>query len=450
VTKPKKQTKGAPSMTSVIDMDMEFNKRVKVNFNGGDLTNDSGLLLYKEFDEKVGLSDLIRSNVVLNDPVDHTTHQNAEVIIQKIYQHVTGYHADDHADSLRYDPAFTTILDKEYLASQPTMSRVNQHFDKDAMKQLQQVNNTLIERYHDCEPVEHIILDIDSTNAATYGNQHGAAFNTHYGENGYHPMLMFDGMTGDCLKAELRAGSVYTSRQITRFIGPTLKRYKTLYPGVIPLIRGDSGFAIPELFELAEKKESHYVIRLKANRRLGVMAEELLNQIPDDVREATSVFYREFNYQAKSWDHPRRVVVKMEKPADELFFRFTFVVTNMSLSPKSIANLYFNRGTMENFIKEGKLGFAFGNMTSTEFERNACKLQIAILAYNLHNGFSRLCLPASMNTRLIDTVRLQLIKIAGKVIRSGRYLTFKLSSHCLYQKEFVETLRRIQLISPFG
>lgn len=68
---------------------------------------------------------------------------------------------------------------------------------------------------------------------------------------------------------------------------------------------------------------------------------------------------------------------------------------------------------MENYIKEGKLGFAFGKITSTEFERNACKLQIAMIAYNFHNGFKRLCLPDDMNTKLIDTVRLQIIKIAG-------------------------------------
>lgn len=199
-------------------------------------------------------------------------------------------------------------------------------------------------------PPENIILDLGSTNSATYGNQHGAAYNTHYGENGYHPMLMFDGMTGDCLKAELRAGSVYTSRQVVRFVGPTLKRYKRLYRSVTLVIRGDSRFAVPELFELAEAKESNYVIRLKSNKRLTSKADEILAQIPDDVDEATPVFYREFTYQAKSWTQPRRVVVKIEKPADELLFRFTFIVTNMNLSSKNITKLYFNRGTMENFI----------------------------------------------------------------------------------------------------
>ncbi|TCP16253.1 DDE family transposase, partial [Scopulibacillus darangshiensis] len=421
-----------------------------INFDGGDLTSESGLLLYKEFDEKMGLSDLIRSTVILNDLVKHRIHQNSDVIIQKIYQHVAGYHADDHADNLRFDPAFTTLLGKEGLASQPTMSRVNQHFDMAAMKQLQKANDTLIERYHQCDPMLHMILDIDSTNAATHGDQHGAAFNTHYGENGYHPMLMFDGLTGDCLKAELRAGSVYTSRQVVRFIGPTLKRYKVLYPWLTPLVRGDSGFAVPGLFDLAEEKEAHYVIRLKANARLNALADDLLNQIPDDVKANTPVFYREFNYKASSWSHSRRVVVKMEKPMDELLYRFTFIVTNMSLTPKSVAKLYFNRGTMENFIKEGKLGFAFGSMSSTEFEKNACKLQLAILAYNLHNGFRRLCLPEKMKKNLIDTVRLQLIKVAGKVIRSGRYLTFKLSKHCLHKEAFMATLKQIQRLPCYG
>lgn len=374
-------------MTSVSDQTLDFNKRLKVNFEGGDLTSDSGLLLYREFVEKLGLSDLIDANVDLNDPVSHDTHQNNDVIMQKIYQHVAGYHADDDADSLSYDPALTAILNKERLASQPTMSRLNQILDKKAMKQLQKANDTVIERFHEWEAPEHVIMDVDSTNAATYGNQYGSAYNTHYGENGYHPMVMFDGLTGDCLKAELRSGSVYTSRQVVRFIGPTLKRYRALYPGLTPLIRGDSGFAVPQLYEWAEAKEAHYVIRLKANKRLNTKAEALLDKIPGDIMEGTKVFYRECKYQAKSWDQPRRVIVKMEKAEDELLFRYTFIVTNMTLSPKNIAKIYFNRGTMENFIKEGKLGFAFGQMNSTEFEINACKLQIAILAYNVHMDY---------------------------------------------------------------
>lgn len=99
---------------------------------------------------------------------------------------------------------------------------------------------------------------------------------------------------------------------------------------------------------------------------------------------------------------------------------------------------------MENYIKEGKLGFAFGKMSSTAFEINANKLQIAVLAYNLNNGLRRLCMPKKMKKHQIQTIRTRFIKIAGKVIRSGRYITFKLSNSSLYKDAFYSTLSRIQ------
>jgi hypothetical protein len=67
-------------MTNLNDQSLDFNRRIKVNFDGEDLTNDAGLLLYKEFDEKMGLSQLIQSMVVLNDPVQHDVHTNESVI----------------------------------------------------------------------------------------------------------------------------------------------------------------------------------------------------------------------------------------------------------------------------------------------------------------------------------------------------------------------------------
>ena len=48
-----------------------------------------------------------------------------------------------------------------------------------------------------------------------------------------------------------------------------------------------------------------------------------------------------------------------------------------------------------------------------------------------------------MRKQRIDTVRLKLLKIAAKVIRSARYITFKLCSSCPYKNEFYETLSNI-------
>ena len=123
--------------------------------------------------------------------------------------------------------------------------------------------------------------------------------------------------------------------------------------------------------------------------------------------------------------------------------KFIFLVTNMESSPEYLIKFYCKRGLMENFIKERKTGFDFASVSSHARIVNANRLQIHALAYNIFNWFRRLVLSANMRKQRIDTVRLKLLKIAAKVIRSARYITFKLCSSCPYKDEFYETLSNI-------
>ena len=148
-------------------------------------------------------------------------------------------------------------------------------------------------------------------------------------------------------------------------------------------------------------------------------------------------------YQAGSWDYPRRVVFKIEKPYSQLTHMYTFIVTNMDMEPYQIIQFYCGRGRMENFIKESKSGFDFAAVSSHSKVVNANRMRIHMLAYNLFNWFRRLVLPANMRKQRIDTVRLKLLKIAVKVIHSARYIIFKLCSSCPYKNEFTETLSNI-------
>jgi len=437
-------------MKSVQEYSMNFNSRMKVNFDGGDLTSDAGLLLYKEFDHKLGLSETVQQMLVVDDPVRHREHPNSDVVVQKVYQHLAGYHTDDDADDLFAEPLLTAMMRKERLASQPTLSRFNEKASIATAKSLERINEVLQKRVYTIKPQDHFALDVDSSGFAAYGHQHGANFNYHYQQNRFHPLLCFDGLTGDCLKAELRAGNVYTSRQVVRFMGPLLTRYETGMPWALLVIREDSGFAVPGLFELAETKGHKYVIRLKANARLQSTAQTMADRMLSLERlQERQVHYREFLYKANSWDRTRRVVVKMERPAGELLFLFTFIVTNMTLQPRNVVRFYSQRGHMENFIKEAKNGFAFDKMSSTDFESNAVKLQIAMLAYNFNNWLRRLCLPEQMKPSRMETLRAKLIKIAGRLVRSGRYWTWKLCSSCVYRNAFIQTFQNINRLPRF-
>ena len=124
----------------------------------------------------------------------------------------------------------------------------------------------------------------------------------------------------------------------------------------------------------------------------------------------------------------------------------TFIVTNMELTPEDIIRFYCNRGRMENFIKESKNGFDMDTMSSHSMTINENRMQLSVLVYNLFNWFRRLVLPENRRRFQIDTIRLKLLKIAAKMVRSARYITFKLCSSCPYKREFYETLKNIQLI----
>ena len=79
---------------------------------------------------------------------------------------------------------------------------------------------------------------------------------------------------------------------------------------------------------------------------------------------------------------------------------------------------------------------------------NANRVLIHALAYLLFNLFRRLVLPDKLRKDRIDTLRMKLIKIAARIVRSARYIVFKLCGSCPFQHEFFETLYNIRQIQP--
>jgi hypothetical protein len=318
--------------------------------------------------------------------------------------------------------------------------------DEDTLVQFEQISKIMRQKIYSINPPDNVLLDIDSTLFSTYGGQEGEAFNYHYSSHGYHPLLCYDGLTGDLLKTELRDGNVYTSNGSVEFVKPLLMEYMEQYPNIKVYLRGDSGFAVPELFDLLEHNGCSYAIRLKANSTLYKEAAYLtdeLNEITAINKIDYAVCYGEFYYKAGSWEYPRRVVVKAEKPTGQMIYMYTFIVTNMELEPEKLIQYYCNRGRMENFIKESKNGFDFDSMSSRSKIVNANRLQISMLVYNLFNWFRRCVLPKEMRRLQIETVRLKLIKIASRIVKGARYIKFKLCSSCPYKKQFYETLENI-------
>ena len=437
-------------MTNFNTISLNSNRKIKINFDGGDLSSDAGLLLIKEFVSKLGIDRLLSHSFKTNDSALFRYHTDKENLLQMIFMIIAGYFEDDASDELTNDPVFKAILDKDAIASQPTISRFFNRMDEDTLNQFLAIGRILRKKIYCIQIPEAIILDLDSTLLDAYGKQEGRAFNFHYQSNGYHPLVCYDGITGDLIKIQLRDGTQYSCTGVVDFLQPILDEYLENYPSIKLLLRGDSGFATPGLYKQCEENGTSYVIRLKENGILRDKASCLvdeLNEITKDNKVDYAVVYGEFMYQASSWTYERRVVCKVEKPENQMTYMYTFIVTNMDSSPEYLIKFYCKRGLMENFIKESKSGFDFDSVSSHTRIVNANRLQVHALAYNIFNWFRRLALSANMRKQRIDTVRLKLLKIATKVIHSARYITFKLCSSCPYKNEFYETLSNISKLN---
>jgi hypothetical protein len=426
---------------------LNCNRQIKINFGGGDLSSDAGLLLIKEFASKIGFSKLTEKKfkTIDNAVRFHKDHEN---LMQMIYQIISAYFQDDCADELTSDPVFHAVLEKSALASQPTLSRFFNRMGEETLKQFDDIDKNLRDVIYSIKHPEHMLLDLDSTLFGTYGSQEGEGFNFHYRAHGYHPLLCYDGLTGDLLRAELRDGTLHCSNGADQFMEPLFQEY--MERGIKTYLRGDSGFSSPKLYKACEMNGCSYAIRLKQNSSLVTLASDKdvdLYKATQKDQISHAVTYGEFMYQAGSWDYPRRVVFKIEKPYGQLIHMHTFIVTNMDMKPHQIIQFYCGRGRMENFIKECKSGFDFAAVSSRSKTVNANRMRIHMLAYNLFNWFRRLALPVNMRKQQVDTIRIKLIKIAARAVHSARYITFKLCSSCPYKKEFYKTLGNIQQLT---
>ena len=252
-------------MSIVNTFSLQSNRQIKINFDGGDLSSDAGLLLIKEFISKLGIERLLNRSFKTNDSAVFRYHTDRDNLLQMIYMIMAGYFEDDASDELTKDPIFKAVLEKSALASQPTVSRFFNRMDEDTLKQFQEISQILRKRIYSIQMPQAVILDLDSTLLAAYGKQEGRAFNFHYRSNGYHPLVCYDGITGDLIKIQLRDGAAYSCTGVTDFLQPILDEYLNDYPTIHLLLRGDSGFATPDLYKQCEENGTSYVIRLMEN-----------------------------------------------------------------------------------------------------------------------------------------------------------------------------------------
>ena len=336
---------------------VDFDRSVKVEFQGANVTSDAGLLAFRELDEALGLTDMVAELLVETRTGLNTRHTLLGQLRQSVYSRLAGYEDTNDAERLCDDPAIRQVVGERAKENKAASTSQMGRFETDVLTQwknlrvLMDLSGAWIDRVSRRKPMKKLILDLDSSVSPTHGQQEGTAYNGHFECTCYHPLFCFN-QHGDLERALLRKGTVHTADDWRSVLAPVMARYRS--QAIPKFFRGDAGFAAPDIYRLLEHEGYGYAIRLKGNPILERKIEHLLNRPMGRGNPMPDVRYHDFEYQAGSWSKSRRVVAKVTWFADRLFPAVGFIVTNLNWAPRRVTHFYNQRGTAEQWIKEGK------------------------------------------------------------------------------------------------
>ena len=361
---------------------------IEVRFDGGRISSDAGWLLFYALDQQHGLSSGFAANILDQRDGRYVSHEVQEMVRQRLFQILAGYEDCNDADTLRADPMLMTVCERlpesdPELASQPTLSRLENAVSR---KDLWRISRWMLRQYArrlKKRRVQRIVLDLDSTDDPTHGQQEFSFFHGYYRCHILHPLLIFDAETGELISAVLRPGNKGAAFRIV----PVLKRViqairRQVGRSVEIEVRADAGFATPSLYEFCEAEGLIYQIGLSRNRRLERAVQPLLEQAQEEFERSgeDQREFQEFFYQAESWSKARRVVAKVE--VNRCGINRRFVVTGRDdLAPRPLYEHYTDRGQSENYIKAFKNDLAMDRLSCHRFWANQFRLLIHALAY---------------------------------------------------------------------
>jgi hypothetical protein len=399
------------------------NKKVEVSYTGKDVSTDGGALLLKEIDNQLGLIDKLSS--CINDERDqrYVHHQINEMLSQRVFQIACGYEDGNDCNTLRDDSIFKLCAEKlpqtdRDLASQPTMCRLENSISRSELYRIAKTfADTFISSYQE-EP-GLIILDCDDTNNNTHGDQQLTLFNAYYGESCYMPLHIYEGLSGKLITTILKPGRRSKSVDFFALLKRIIAHLRTHWKNTIILLRGDSHFCSSQFMDWsAPESNIHFVTGLAGNQKLhrlaGITIESARNAF--EANGIDQKRYHSFPYQASSWEHPQRVIVKVEVTAKGTNIRYIVTDVQHYRASHVYEKAFCARGHAELRIKEHKLYLKSDRSSCGSFLANQFRLFLHSAAYVLIHSLQKEVLAGTdYANATMKTIQLKILKTAAWV-----------------------------------
>jgi hypothetical protein len=445
-------------------------QEIHIDFDGGRIVSDTGLLSMRDFDKKLNIVSGLAA--LLPDPRSQrlVTHTREAILTQEVYQILAGYPDGNDADALRDDPLFKAIVgipvddEKRRLASGSTLNRFHYAYtrrdaelpaeERPALLEQQQAlcqrlniaNDYLVDLFVRTrrQPPSFIIIDLDASDDPTHGQQVLSGYHGYFGQHQYFPLFLYDGGTGFPLGAWLRPGTVHSSCGAVDALRRVVSGLRQAWPNVLILVRADTGFAVPDMYDFCEGEGLLYAFGYASNQVLKKRTDPWLAdlQLYYDFYSHREPHVQRFeiidDYQADSWSRPRRIIAKLEIMPQGVNRRF--IVSNMSGHPQGIYHgFYVQRGDVpESPIGELKKGLQGDRLSAHGFRANGMKLLEHMLAYALLVLYREAAAAVpEMAKAEVSTWRQRLWKVGAVVMTSARRIWFHFSESWPYRDLWV-------------
>lgn len=421
----------------------EFRQPVVARFDTPHGSSDGGAVLLKAIDEQLGLSARLAACLVDRRQPGKIQHSIEELLRQRLFPLACGYPDANDSARLAHDPVHKLLLDRDpldgaALATQPTLSRFENAIDsKSLFRMAEAIADIVIETQRERRRgrAHRITIDLDPTEDATHGQQELTFFNGHYDTWCYLPLtgtIVFDDEPDHYpVCAILRPGNAPATRGAIGVMKRLITRLRAAFPHATLRVRLDGGFASPEVFSFLERARVEYLVAMGKNSVLTKQAEPLMYKVRARSAKTGKTEHRfgATRYRAKTWPKKRRVIVKAEvvrlgtaEPRDNP----RFVVTNLSLPPEAVYEIYRGRGDCENRIKELKNGLALDRTSCTRFWANQFRVLLSLSAYVLYVDLRDRARHTGCARAQVSTLRERLVKLGAWVDRSVRRIVLHL------------------------
>ena len=421
------------------------NRKLEINFTGGDISSDGGSLLLREADKKLKLTnDLAKYFPDRRNP-DLIIHSVVTMLRQRIYGIALGYEDLNDHDNLRNCLALqSTIGTDKVMASSSTICRLENNTNRQFVIEAHKLMvDKFIESYK--TPPKEIILDFDATDYEIHGNQEGKFYHGYYKYDCFLPLYVFCGK--QLLVSYLRTSKEDQAKHAWAILALLVKRIRKNLPCTTIIFRGDGGFCRHKMFDWCERNNVQYIVGISQNNRLNTMLAPIMQKAEEAYSKGAEKqrLFDQFQYQAGSWSRPRKIIGKAEVT------RFgknpRYVVTNLDGEAEFLYDdIYCQRGDMENRIKEQQLELFADRTSAQKWWPNQMRLLLSSLAYTLIEYIRKHYLEGTEFAKAqVNTIRLKLLKIGAVIIRNTRRIRFLLSSSYPYKHIWQHIMKKLAL-----